>query len=242
MPEEFIPYEKRYREVWYRTIAQGGLDSEDVAKSRYYFEPDLTNPTPIEVSVYGVAALLPMPNEIQHRFTKLWDSILFELGDPLAYPVEPQNRHVELIVFSRPEEESASQIEIDKNVKESFEYFQSNPPNSFEIEFHFPFITPDGTVVSPGFPTPETSVGDIRSGIRSVAQNVPLTQSNWFHTSLGRILDPVTPEKFEPIMREMENRWGEVVATCKIDRLYWTHEQRWYMVSKQILHNLVLKP
>jgi hypothetical protein len=215
MSEVFIPYESRYREVWDCTLDQGELAPEHVAKSRYYFEPDLSEITPIEVSVYGMAALLPMPPEVQERFTELWQDIMDRTGHPSAYPVEPQNRHVELIVFSRPEEESLPQEIIDKNVSASFNHFQDNPPKPFSLEFRFPFITPDGTVVSPGFPTPETSVEDIRTRIRSVAPEVPSMQSRWFHTSLGRILEPIPAEQLQPILDEMESRWGEVVADLR---------------------------
>jgi hypothetical protein len=103
------------------------------------------------------------------------------------------------------------------------------------------FITPDGTVVCPGYPIPGEAVEDFRKAIHSVVTDVPHKQSQWFHTSLGRILNPVDSEKWNHALLMLEKQWNKHIATCLIDALLWTHEERWYMVEKKILHELPLQ-
>ena len=235
------PYQERYRRVWESTLANGKLSVEQVEKSRYYFEDDLTTPTPKEFDTFGVVALLPMPEGAQATFTRLWDDISESLGNPLAYAVEPQNRHVELILFSRPEEIFQDDV-IRQNTKASFEAIEANPPASFSVSFGYPFITPDGTVVAPGFPHPETAIDDFRATVHeATGGTIPKKQSQWFHTSLGRILDPVDGERFQAALQKLEEHWGEEIVTLEIKELYWTHEKQWYMLQKDVLHKLILE-
>lgn len=235
-------YAPRYRAVWEQTLSQGDLPIEQIERSRYYFESDLTNPTPKEFKseTYGIAALLPMPQEAQVVFTGLWNEVMGMLGHPIAYGVEPQNRHVELLVFARPEEETGRAV-AQRNIESSFAHMRSHPPKKFSITYCYPFITPDGTIVAPGYPEPETVIDDIRSTVRRVTDDtLPRKQSQWFHTPLGRILEPLEADRVEPALRTMEARWGELVTRLTIDQLLWTSERQWYMLQKSVLHELAL--
>jgi len=237
------PYADRYRNVWQQTLDQGELPLDQIEKSRYYFETDLTNPTPKEfdATTYGIAALLPMPDSAQPIFTALWDEIMESLGHPVAYAVEPQNRHVEFLVFTRPEEIVDDNI-VQRNIAASFAAVRATPPVPFKVAYSRPFITPDGTIVAPGFPLPETIIDDFRAQVREAThQTLPQKQSQWFHTPLGRILEPLDRTRLKSTLDAMESRWGEPVVTLEIDELLWTSESQWYMVKKSILHRLSLR-
>jgi len=236
---ESHPYTDRYQTVWQNTLDAGELPVEQIEKSRYYFEPDST--TPKEFDTYGVVALMPMPEHAQATFTDLWTDVMTALDNPAAYAVEPQNRHIELLLFSRPEE-VMEQSTIDHNIQASFTAMQSNPPQSFSVTFGRPFITPDGTVVAPGFPHPEAAIDNFRSAMcQATNGNIPTKQSQWLHVSLGRILEPLDADRCREALQALDAHWGEPVIDLEVNELQWTHEKQWYMLKKDVLHRLVLE-
>jgi hypothetical protein len=233
-------YMERYLNVWQKTRAAGMLSEEQVKSSRYYFETDLHVPVPKKFDTYGVVALMPMAKDTQDTLSKLWGQVLASLGEPLAYGVEPQNRHVELILFSRPEEVFADAT-IHASIEASFAALHAHVPKQFTATFTAPFITPDGTVVVPGFPDPASAIDDFRAEARAaVGTAMPQRQSQWFHISLGRILDPVGAEQMRPCLQQMKEQWGKQLFALTVDKAVWTHEKQWYMLEKDILHELPL--
>src|SRR5688572_28895792 len=162
------------------------------------------------------------------------------LDHPVAYGVEPHNRHVELLVFTRPEE-LVDEATVLRNVEASYQALQAEPPKPFKITYCRTFITPDGPVVVPGFPEPSNIIDDLRAKVREVTHDtLPNKQSQWFHTPIGRILEPIDAAKLQPVLRDMEARWGETVLTLDINELLWTCEYQWYMVRKKVLHKVIL--
>lgn len=236
------PFDQRYKMIWEKTRQNGDLSADQVEKSRFYFNFDKTSgaPVPKVFDTYGVVALMPMSAETQTTLTHTWDYILKNLQQPLAYAVEPDKRHVELILFSRPEE-TFPEAAIHRAVDKSYESLRANPPHKFRAVFCHPFITPDGTVVIPGYPEPATAIDDFRTSVRmAVGENIPNRQSQWFHISLGRILEPLSSERMLSAFDDMQENWGKPLAELLIDKVMWTHEQQWYMLQKTILHELEL--
>ena len=234
-------YMERYRQVWERTLSSGALTEAEIAKSRYYFEADLSTPRPKKMNTYGIVALMPPPAAAQDVLQKAWEDLFGLLGQPCAYAVEPPNRHVELMLFARPEEAS-NDTTTQASIEASFAALERNTPHHFQATFNYPFITPDGTVVVPGFPGPASSVDDFRTLIRdTVGGTTPKKQSNWFHISLGRILEPLSPLGLRAAFKQIEEKWGERLFTCEVNQVIWTHEKQWYMVDKDILHRLDLQ-
>jgi hypothetical protein len=246
MSIEVHAYEQRYRAVFDRSRELGHLATEQVDQSRFYFDfatdpnTGLSIPVPKTFDTYGVVALMPMSHDVQDTLSATWENTLASLGQPLAYGVEPDKRHVELILFSRPEE-IFDEATIDSSIGASFAALKESPPASFNATFRSPFITPDGTVVVPGFPEPVSAIDDFRASVRrAVGDTIPERQSRWFHISLGRILEAMDATTMEPTLQVMEDNWGEQLASVTVDKIMWTHEKQWYMMQKDILHELPL--
>lgn len=240
---ENTSFEARYLTVWQRTLDKGKLTPEDVAQSRFYFDFDNSaDPTPKLFSTFGVVALLPMAVEIQEELQRAWDHSMALLNHPLAYGVEPPNRHVELILFSRPEEQLPERV-IYESIEKSYEKIRVKPTQAFTVTFQHPFMTPDGTIVVPGYPSPTSAVDDFRKVVRDAVGegNIPKRQSQWLHISLGRVLEPLTNKRLEPFLRECQEFWGKPIVDLAINRVLWTHEKQWYMLKRDVLHEVHLR-
>ena len=236
------PLEQKYRTVWETTLRNKHLAPRDVSGSKFFFElnsdetPKIANGSPIprRFNTYALVCCLPFPEYFQKMFEDYWKKFITLLGNPISYGVKPQYRHVEIFLFQRPEE-VFSQEQIQAGIKYSLSVGRELPP--FKISFHYPFITPDGTIVVPGFED-AGAVEEVRLKLRGTLPAYPKKQSQWFHTSLGRILEPLDEIKMAPLLRHMESNWGETIGEVTVNTLLWTWEKQWYMEDKEILATL----
>lgn len=237
--------EQRYRAVFETMLRNGQVSVDSVAGSKFFFElnsdktPKIVNDSaiPKRFDTYAIVCCLPFPEEFQKVLQDYWKYFLTLLGNPVAYGVEPQNMHVEIFLFQRPEE-TFTQAQVKNSIKSSLAL--AKELRSFKISFHYPFMTPDGTIVVPGFEN--TGVMEtFRSRLRETLPAYPQKQSQWLHTSLGRILEPLSKSQIEPLLRDMENNWGKVIGEVTVNNLLWTWEKQWYMVDKEIIETLKLK-
>jgi hypothetical protein len=239
------PLYDRYLKVWWATQAQGELPPEQVEHSRFFFDRDPTgkillshgNPVPSRFDTFAIVCLLPFPIEFQQTLQHFWEEYMKLLGMPLSYGVLPENRHVELFLFQRPEEVFPREV-VESEMKKTLPLASKLKP--FTLSFHYPFMTPDGTIVVPGYDEPAGHVENFRTLLRSNLLIYPKKQSMWLHTSLGRILEPLSKERLKSLLTLMEKHWDEPIGTVKVSELMWTHEKQWYMVDKEILNRVQL--
>lgn len=240
------PLTERYRPVWERTIGQGALQESDVAQSQFFFDSAPAGglllregrPVPKRFDTYAIVCCLPFSEEFQRILENLWQEFMELLGNPLAYGVELSNRHVEIFLFQRPGE-LFPQTVIDEAMRASIPIAEKLSP--FTISFAYPFMTPDGTIVVPGFVKPEGVIDGFREGLKNTLTSYPQKQSQWLHTSLGRVLEPLDSTRLAPLIDHMNSHWGQEIGKVEVDKLLWTHEKQWYMVDKTILHQIALK-
>lgn len=236
--------EKKYRSVWETTLQHGQITESDVSGSKFFFElnadqtPKIVDgfAIPKRFDTYALVCCLPFPEDFQKVLQDYWKNFLNLLGNPVAYGVKPPNRHVEIFLFGRPEE-SFTQQQIQAGIKESLSLSKELPP--FKISFRYPFITPDGTIVVPGFETTGV-IEKLRTNLRETLTVYPQKQSQWLHTSLGRILQPLDKASMEALLNHMEENWGKVIGEVSVNTLLWTWEKQWYMVDKEIVASLNL--
>lgn len=232
-------FNKRYREVWEIIKDNKEISEKAVESSRKYFEFDEKGiPTPKRFDTYQIICGLGLNKELNISLAKLWEKIMAGLGNPLSYSVKPENLHFELFLFQRPSEQFEPE-EVEKAINTSKEILKDQ--KAFSVTLEHPFITPDGTIVTPGYPTPESCVDSIRENLKKGVKTSPEKQSQWFHVSLGRILEPITKNRLANTLAEIDGAWGNTVGEFEIRELLWTHEKQWYMVNKEILHTLSLK-
>jgi len=230
--------EARYREVWDATKRGSRLTEEAVAGSRFYFELSSGSPIPKRFDTYALLCGLPFAASLQSIFESYWQQCLSFLNAPLAYGVEPANRHTEIFLFQRPQE-VFSKEEVNAAIAASLPI--ARELRSFKIVFCHPFITPDGTIVVPGYDEPAGIVESFRRRLRENLKTYPQKQSHWVHVSLGRILEPLDGERWQRLLQQMESRWGEVIAETIIDELLWIWEKQWYMVDREVLDRVCLR-
>jgi hypothetical protein len=234
--------EQKYRTTWETTLSNKMLKPSDIEGSKFYFElnSDKTSkivngfPVPKKFDTYAIVCCLPFSESFQNILENHWKKSLELLGNPVSYGVEPQNRHVEIFLFQRPEE-----LFLQKQIKDGIKYSlaMAKKLSSFKITFCYPFITPNGTIVVPGFEN-NGAIEEFRSKLRENILTYPKKQSQWLHTSLGRILEPLDKARMAPLLRDMENNWGKVIGEVTVNTLLWTWEKQWYMVDKEILETL----
>ena len=233
------PLETRYHTVWEQTLGQKELSADNVAGSRFFFDfhskddSSGTVAVPRRFDTYGIVCGLPFEENVQTLLAKLWQQCLSIIGAPLAYGVEPANRHTEIFLFQRPGEDF-SREEVNAGLKASLKTMDGLP--AFKIVLCHPFLTPDGTIVVPGFDEPPGIVDQLRSKLEANVATFPKKQSQWVHISLGRILEPIDERRLTPLLDLMQERWGEVISETKVTELLWIWERQWYMVDRQILH------
>ncbi|MEK9174046.1 MAG: hypothetical protein AAB845_02150, partial [Patescibacteria group bacterium] len=224
-----LPLAERYHQVWKRTLEQQSLGASDVAKSQFFFESDQQGamllqdgvPVPKRFDTYAIVGCLPFPAVFQQTLEDLWQEFMGLLGNPLAYGVELLNRHVEIFLFQRPGELFA-QEEIEASIQASLPIAEALP--RFTIRFTYPFMTPDGTIVVPGYAEPEEGVVDeFRDILKSTLTTYPQNQSQWLHTSLGRVLEPLSSEQLQPLLALMDAHQGEEIGRVEVGELLWTH-------------------
>ena len=234
------PLEARYRAVWDSTRKNARLTDEGVAGSRFYFDfPGSERvPIPKRFDTFAIVCGLPFSSEVQAAFEKHWRHCLAVLGNPLAYGVEPQNRHTEIFLFQRPEE-IFPRDQVDRAIAESLSI--ARQMRSFNVKWCFPFMTPDGTIVAPGYDEPAGIVDELRLNLRNHVSTYPRKQSQWMHVSLGRILEPLSDARCTALLQEMDSRWREVIAEATIDEWLWIWEKQWYMVDRKLLHRVELR-
>jgi hypothetical protein len=229
--------EKKYRASWEKTLQNRQIAEKDVSESKFFFEITNSSPVPKHFDTYGIVCCLPFPEHFKNILEEHWKCFLKLLSNPVSYGVEPQNRHVEIFLFQRPEEISKPE-DVKLNIEKSLSIGQQVPV--FKIYFCYPFITPDGTIVVPGFNDSGT-IEEFRSKLRESLSAYPKKQSQWLHTSLGRILQPLDENRLKPLLKLMESHWGQVIGEVTVDKLLWTKEKQWYMVDKEILSTLNIK-
>jgi len=226
---------QKYRAVWETTLRNKQLTSDDVSGSKFFFEFNSDGtPVPKHFNTYGIVCCLPFPEFFQKILDDYCKKILTLVGNPVAYCVKPENKHVEIFLFQRPEE-LFSHKQIQDGIKSSL--FLGKNITSFKIYFCYPFITPDGTIVVPGFED-KAVIEEFRLKLREKLFAYPKKQSQWLHTSLGRILEPLDENRMAPLLHDMEAHWGEVIGEVTVNSLLWTWEKQWYMVEKEILATL----
>jgi len=234
--------EQKYRTIWEMTLHNKQLAPAHVSNSKFFFElnsdktPKIVSgsPVPRRFDTYALVCCLPFPESFQKVFEDYWKNFVALLGNPISYGVNSQNRHVEIFLFQRPEE-LFSQEQIQTGIKYSLSIGKELPP--FKISFRYPFITPDGTIIVPGFEDKGT-IEEFRSKLRKNLSAYPQKQSQWLHTSLGRILEPLDEDRMAPLLRNMEANWGKAIGEVTVNTLLWTWEKQWYMVDKEILTTL----
>lgn len=236
--------EEKYRTVWEKTLQNGQVALSDVLGSTFFFElnsdktPKIVNGSaiPKRFDTYALVCCLPFPEDFQKTLDDYWKHCMKLLGIPVSYGVESGNRHVEIFLFQRPEE-----LFTKEQIKTGIEDSQtvSKTLSSFTISFRYPFMTPDGTIVAPGFETPSV-IEPLRLTLQETLSTYPKKQSQWLHTSLGRILEPLDKTRIEPLLRDMEKNWGRVIGQVQVNTLLWTWEKQWYMVDKEIIATLKL--
>lgn len=236
--------EQRYRAVFETTLRNGQVSASGVAGSKFFFElnadgtPKMVDdgPVPKRFDTYAIVCCLPFPKDFQLILQDYWKHFLTLLGNPVVYGVKPSNMHVEIFLFQRPEE-VFTQMQVKAGIESSVSL--AKELSSFTISFCYPFITPDGTIVIPGFESNGT-IEVFRSKLKETLSAYPQKQSQWLHTSLGRILQPLDKDTMAPLLRDMEANWGKVVGEVSVDTLLWTWEKQWYMVDKEVLTTLDL--
>jgi hypothetical protein len=238
-PSQAHPLEAKYRAVWQKTLRNRCLSAEDVANSRFFFSFEESSRTAKPIAVpkrfdtYGIIVGLPFSESLQATLEVVWQRCLLELGNPLSYGVEPANRHTEIFLFQRPGELFAAE---QRNASLERSLMIAREMAAFQVTFRHPFITPDGTIVLPGFDDPPGIVADFRSSLRSQLPAFPQQQSQWLHISLGRVLEPMDARSLEPFLISMQSHWGEMVAQTQVDELLWVWEKQWYMVDREVVH------
>ena len=234
--------EKEYRAVWEKTLSNGQIAVSDVDNSKFFFELEanktlkIVNGSPIPkcFDTYAIVCCLPFPEHFQEVLEDYWKNFLNLIGNPVSYGVKPPNRHVEIFLFQRPEE-MFTQAQVKANIESSVSLSKELSP--FKISFQHPFITPDGTIVVPGFESTGV-IEKFRSKLRETLPAYPKKQSQWLHTSIGRILEPLPESRISSLLRHMESNWGKVIGEVTVNTLLWTWEKQWYMVDKEVLVKL----
>lgn len=229
-------FEKKYKDAWKATLSNGQLGLSDVEKSKFFFETINGSFVPKKFDTYSIVCCLPFSESFQKKLDGYWKQFTELLSDPISYGVKPENRHVEIFLFQRPEEMFLKE-EVKGGIEKSLVLSRKVP--AFKILFRYPFMTPDGTIVVPGFDDTET-VESLRLKLRKSLSVYPQKQSQWLHTSLGRILEPLDKSRLEPLLNHMEAHWGEVIGEITVDRLQWMWEKQWYMVDKEIISEIKL--
>lgn len=230
---------EKYKKVFDETVAQKELAKEHVEKSKFFFSFNGNGrPVPKRFDTYGIVCCLPFPAEFQQILEDLWREFLKILNNPLSYGAEPANRHVEIFLFQRPEE-SFGEDEIKEGIKYSLETAKTMKP--FKIKFSYPFVTPDGTIVVPGYDFPEGAVDSFRGALCRGLKNYPKKQSQWLHTSLGRILEPIDRDRLSSLLSKIENNWGKSIGEIEVKEILWTYEKQWYMLDRVVLKQFALK-
>lgn len=238
-------FEPRYKKVWDITKKNKSTSKKNVSSSQYFFEMNQDKkvmiqdgkPIPKHFNTYAIVCCLPFPKSFQILLENLWKEYLSILRNPIAYGVESQNRHVEIFLFQRPEE-LFTQNEIKKSIELSKSFIKE--VIKFSINFRYPFITPDGTIVVPGYDNPEGIIDNMRIQLREHLSVFPRKQSNWLHTSLGRVLETLDEQRLSPLLKKMEEHWNEQIGTAPVDEMLWTWEKQWYMMEKEILYKKIL--
>ncbi len=230
--------EQRYRAVWERTKNRDHLSGADVAASRFYFEFKDGPPVPRRFDTYAIVCGLPFQPQMQRALHSYWRRYLATLSSPLAYGVEPANLHTEIFLFQRPEETFGKE-QVDAAIAESLTVLREM--SLFRLIFRHPFITPDGTIVAPGYDEPAGVVEALRMKLRENLQIYPKKQSQWVHVSLGRILEPVDQKQWRSLLEEMDLHWGEIVGEAEIGDCQVLWEKQWYMMEREQLHRVAFK-
>jgi hypothetical protein len=227
------PLEPRYRAVWETTLRNRQLSAEDVAASRFFFDLHKEQPIPKRFDTYALLCGLPFSQSVQSALESCWQQCLSVLYHPLAYGVSPANRHTEIFLFQRPEE-MFSREQVQAGIQASLLVARETRP--FRIVFRHPFLTPDGTIVAPGFDEPAGTVDALRARLQQTVTACPKKQSQWLHVSLGRILEPIAEKRLRPLLDRMQSLWGELIDEAVVGEFLWIWEKQWYMVDREVLH------
>jgi len=226
------PLEPRYRAVWETTLQDRQLSAEHVADSRFSFDFQNKQPVPKRFDTYAILCGLPFSQSAQNVLERCWQRCLSVLQHPLAYGVSPANRHTEIFLFQRPEE-MFSRAEVQTGIQASLPI--AGEVHRFKIVLRHPFLTPDGTIVAPGFDEPAGTIDALRARLQQAVTACPKKQSQWLHVSLGRILEPIAEKRLRPLLDRMQSLWGEFIDEAVVDEFLWIWEKQWYMADREVL-------
>lgn len=223
---------KAYSEVGTRTWLSDDFLESNLESSRSLFTPESMasrHPRPKELEVFALLSGLPFTPDFVNQLVGSQQRISEVLGTILHYWVAPANFGLEYCVFKWPTESlSEEQLRTIQGVLGSI-HQQSYRFNISGIQ-----INPDGCVVAKGYDE-NGVIFKVREQLKKELPFLPAKQSGWAHVPMGRILEPLGPEKFKKLSRLAESMSALPAFTTEITSMKLVHETRWYMEEKAVL-------
>jgi hypothetical protein len=231
-PDHALELERAYSEVGDRTWLSADFLELNLGTSRSLYTPDSLlsrRPRPRALDVVALVAGLPFPGEFIDPLLALQREISALFEDRLHYWVAPANLGIEFCVFKWPEEPwEAAQLDVVRSVVANIR----RP--AFGLDIRGVQINPDGCVVAKGFDI-DAGLFEIRDYLRAHVPFLPRRQSGWAHVPMGRLLEPLGPERFVRLRERMRSLRNRPIAATEIHSMKLVHETRWYMEERQIV-------
>lgn len=226
-------YEERFSEIFnYQKLSLDNIQS-----SLNLFENESLrkrNPMPKKLEVICIVGGLPFENEFINSIVKKQIQIKNLLGNTMHYMVRPENLAVEAIVLKWPNDKYKKDL-----IKVGLNYFEKSQLTTFKlISFGFQFHL-DGAIIMRCLDIPNT-LRKFREEMRKNIPNIPLHQSSWCHIPLGRILEPLSQNKFSKLITLSRETQNEDNYAADVSKLHFVHEKRWYQLEKDIVKSINL--
>ena len=229
--------EESYRKVGKKIFKINHLSKKSIKSSIDLFTKKslkVRKPMPINVEVYTLVSGLPFSKNLINIMSKIQNYLNLNLKKTLCYWVKPENLGVEYCVFKWPNDNWDN-----KWIGEIKKFLKKKNYDTFDLKVSGIQLHDDGCIIAKGFDS--NSIRNIRSDILENLKFLPKKQSNWAHIPIGRILEPISKEKFFNVKKMISSLSNEEFATEKIRNVKLIYETRWYMERRKILYTKKLK-
>lgn len=183
---------------------------------------------PKRVEVYAVVVGLSFSQKLQDQASQIQKELESICNSKNCYWVLPQNLASELIILKWPENQK-----ITININEVKVFLETLIFEDLHLNIEGFQINIDGCVLLRGFDN--GILRNIRTKLIKRFPNLPSKQSLWIHIPLGRILNPISSEKYREIMELALNSTKKSPILEKIPFFKLIKENQWYMTDKEQL-------
>ncbi len=230
--EHFQNLRASYKKVGDNTWNELNFLEKNLETSRNLFTPkslELREPEPKKLEVFALLSGLPFGEDFINFLSSIQANISYILGDSLHYWVERDNFGVEYCVFKWPQDDWQDYLTREVGI-----ILESIKAPRYQFHIIGIQINPDGCVVAKGFDE-NAALFNIRSQIKEKISFLPDKQSGWAHVPLGRILEPLSEDKFARLSAFISRMSDSYLVSAEIASFKFIHETRWYMTEKVVL-------